>query len=99
MSSIVAVHGLNGDRIKTWTSQEQGICWLKHPKLLPKYLKRARILTWGYNAYATSLMGKNTSSERILQHASTLVAQLDAERGVSGDLVPSSTLAMITIVA
>jgi hypothetical protein len=68
-SSIVAVHGLNGDAMKTWTSGN--ICWLNHPDLLPKYLKRARVLTWGYNANISSLTGKSTSSERILQHAQT----------------------------
>lgn len=80
-SSFVAVHGLNGDAMKTWTSGN--ICWLNHPDLLPKYLKRARVLTWGYNANISSLTGKSTSSERILQHAQTLVAQLHADRNVS----------------
>jgi hypothetical protein len=75
---IVAVHGLNGDAVKTWTSGN--ICWLNHPDLLPKYLKRARVLTWGYNANISSLTGKTTSSERILQHAQTLIAQLHADR-------------------
>ena len=81
-SSIVAVHGLNGDAMKTWTSGN--ICWLNHPDLLPKYLKRARVLTWGYNANISSLAGKSTSSDRILQHAQTLIAQLHADRDVSG---------------
>jgi hypothetical protein len=81
-TSIVAVHGLNGNAIKTWTSDNQKICWLSHRDLLPKYLKSARILTWGYNANIASLMGKTTSSDRILQHAHTLVADLQADREV-----------------
>lgn len=44
-------------------------------------MKNARILTWGYNANVTSLLG-NTSSDRILNHAQTLVAQLEADRSV-----------------
>ncbi|TVY40134.1 Protein SERAC1 [Lachnellula subtilissima] len=81
---IVAVHGLNGDSIKTWTSESEGICWLNHPDFLPKYVNRARVLTWGYNANVSSLNGKTTSSDRILQHAQTLVAQLHADRELEG---------------
>ena len=54
--------------------------WLKD--LLPSNLKNSRILTYGYNANVTAMLGK-TSSDRILQHAQTLVAQLVADREVS----------------
>jgi hypothetical protein len=50
--------------------------------MLPKALKNARILTFGYNANVTSLLG-STSSDRVLQHAQTLVAELVADRAVS----------------
>ena len=50
--------------------------------MLPKVLKKARILTFGYNANVTSLLG-STSSDRVLQHAQNLVAQLEADRAVS----------------
>jgi protein SERAC1 len=56
--------------------------WLKDPSLLPSNLKNSRILTYGYNAMVTAVLGK-TSSDRILQHAHTLVAQLVADREVS----------------
>jgi hypothetical protein len=79
LDSIVAVHGLNGDPYKTWTTKS-GVFWLKD--LLPIDIKNARILTFGYNANTTSFMG-STSSDRILQHAQTLVAQLNADREVS----------------
>ncbi|OXV10808.1 hypothetical protein Egran_01431 [Elaphomyces granulatus] len=79
---IVAVHGLNGDAVKTWTSPSEKICWLNHPNFLPKYIKSARVLVWGYNANISSYAGKSTSSDRILQHAQTLVAQLHADRDV-----------------
>ena len=83
---IVAVHGLNGDAVKSWTSDKLKICWLSHPDLLPKYLKCARVLTWGYNANTASLLGKKTSTDRVLQHAQTLIAHLQADREVRTDL-------------
>jgi len=53
--------------------------WLKDPSLLPSNLKNSRILTYGYDAMVTAVLGK-TSSDRILQHAQTLVAELLADR-------------------
>jgi hypothetical protein len=66
---------------------------LKDPSLLPSNLKNSRILTYGYNATVTAVFGK-TSSDRILQHAHTLVAQLVADREVC--LVGRMELAMVT---
>ena len=79
--SVVAVHGLNGHAIRTWTSETSEKFWLGDEDLLPANLKRARVLTFNYNATVTALFGK-TSSERILQHAHTLVAELVADRDV-----------------
>ncbi|KAF2252190.1 ribonuclease-like protein p/mrp subunit [Trematosphaeria pertusa] len=76
---IVAVHGLNGHRLKTWTTKDTNRFWLGDADLLPSHLKRSRILTFGYDAAVTALLGK-TSSDRILQHAQTLVAELVADR-------------------
>ena len=56
--------------------------WLKDPNLLPFNLKNSRVLTFGYNAVVISMFGK-ASSDRILQHAQTLVAELVADREVS----------------
>ncbi|MCJ1479379.1 hypothetical protein MMC13_008064 [Lambiella insularis] len=78
---IVAVHGLNGHPHRTWTSEQSKKSWLSDPEMLPKVLTNARILTWGYNADVTALLG-GTSSDRILQHAQTLVAQLGADREI-----------------
>ncbi|PGH16457.1 hypothetical protein AJ79_01788 [Helicocarpus griseus UAMH5409] len=75
---IVAVHGLNGDAIKTWTHEADKVCWLSD--LLPTYIKNARVLTWGYNANINTLMGASTSSDRILQHAQTLTEELRSDR-------------------
>ena len=81
-SSIVAVHGLNGHPFRTWTTEKTRKFWLQDNDLLPSNLKRARILTFGYNAAVTAVLGK-TSSDRILQHAQTLIAELVADREVS----------------
>src|SRR6266542_1567182 len=80
LCSIVAVHGLNGDPYKTWTTKS-GTCRFNDSKLIPKAIKNSRILTFGYNANTTSFMG-STSSDRILQHAQTLMGQLEADRAV-----------------
>ncbi|KMP09093.1 TPR repeat:NB-ARC [Coccidioides immitis RMSCC 2394] len=46
--SLLAIHGLNGDPIKTWTHKETGVMWLKD--LLPEAIPNIRIMTFGYNA-------------------------------------------------
>jgi hypothetical protein len=76
------VHGLNGHPSKTWTTEKTKKFWLKDADLLPSNLKSARILTFGYNAAVAALLGR-TSSDRILQHAQTLIAELVADREVS----------------
>lgn len=86
---IVAVHGLYGHALKTWTSKGSTVPWLGDKDMLPKALPNARILTWGYNADVHSFMG-STSSDTILEHAHTLVAQLQADREVWLALVPGT---------
>lgn len=80
--SIVAVHGINGDAHRTWTSTSTQVCWLNDANLLPNYIRDARVLTWGYNASVVSVKARSTSADRILQHAQTLIAQLQADREV-----------------
>ena len=79
--SIVAVHGLYGDALQTWTSDRSKALWLRDAEMLPKAAPNARILTWGYNADVHAFLG-HTSSDRIMQHAHTLVAQLQTDREV-----------------
>ena len=85
--SIIAVHGLNGHPFRTWTTNETKKFWLGDADLLPSHLRRARILTFGYNAAVTALLG-GTSSDRILQHAQTLIAELVADREVRPEIEP-----------
>ncbi|KAL1598071.1 hypothetical protein SLS59_007081 [Nothophoma quercina] len=75
---IVAVHGLNGDREKTWTAGN-GVHWLRD--LLPHDLPRARILSWGYDANTHS--GSRVSCEYLFDHARTLVSDLCLERQIT----------------
>ena len=86
-TSIVAVHGLNGDAFKTWTTNKTNKFWLGDADLLPAHLKRTRILMFSYNASVTALFEK-TSSDQILQHAHTLVAELVAVREVRFPTLP-----------
>ena len=79
--SIVAVHGLGGDPQKTWTAKDKKTSWLQDPMMLPQALPQARVLTWGYDADVFDVMG-GTSSDRVLQHAQTLISQLHADRSV-----------------
>ncbi|RYC81882.1 hypothetical protein BFJ63_vAg15229 [Fusarium oxysporum f. sp. narcissi] len=72
---IVAIHGLNGHREKTWTA-ENGVHWLRD--LLPGDVPRARILSWGYDANTHAASG--TSSLFLYDHARTLVSDLNAAR-------------------
>jgi len=75
--SIVAVHGLHDDHISAWLDTSSGVVWLRD--LLPQYIPSARILTYGFSPDVDSSHAVR-SSERILQHAQTLVAELEADR-------------------
>ncbi|KAL8389270.1 hypothetical protein RB599_011058 [Gaeumannomyces hyphopodioides] len=77
---ICFVHGLTGDRESTWTAAGHDEPWPK--TLLPLRLK-ARILTYGYDAY---VMRKSVaSSNRLIDHATNLLHDLAADRAGTGD--------------
>ena len=74
-NSIVFVHGLNGNSIKSWTSTGQkSPCWPKD--FLPKRFPFARIMTFGYAANVVS----DTSEGRIATFAENLLGALYGER-------------------
>ncbi|KAH0537362.1 hypothetical protein FGG08_005841 [Glutinoglossum americanum] len=74
---IVAIHGLYQGQTETWTDPETRTFWLRD--LLPNLLPKARIMTYGYKADALYSAGEG-SSDRILPHALTLIADLYADR-------------------
>ena len=76
---ICFVHGLTGDRDTTWTVREGAAAW--PPNLLPTYLPKARLLTFGYDAY---VVRKKTvaSGNRLRNHATNLLADLANERAL-----------------
>ena len=77
MSSIVAIHGLYERALETWTDSETGLLWLRD--LFPHRRCRARILVYGYKAETLASPGEG-SADRILPHATSLIAELCADR-------------------
>lgn len=73
---ICFVHGLTGDRIRTWTAEGQTEPWPK--TLLPPLLGKARILTYGYDAYV--LRTSVASTDRLIDHATNLLNDLTTDR-------------------
>ncbi|KAK4039275.1 ankyrin repeat domain-containing protein 17 [Parachaetomium inaequale] len=73
---ICFVHGLTGDRESTWTADGQSAPWPK--TILPTELDKARILTYGYDAYIVrkGVVGAN----RLIDHATNLLHDLTADR-------------------
>ncbi|KND86275.1 Protein SERAC1 [Tolypocladium ophioglossoides CBS 100239] len=73
---ICFVHGLTGDRDSTWTAEGQSTPW-PEAILAPK-LKKARILTYGYDSYVVrrSVAGIN----RLIDHATNLLHDLTTDR-------------------
>ena len=72
--SIVAVHGLNGHREKTW--MVDNVNWLRD--FLPLQIPDARILSWGYDV--TTHSTSPISHQYLYDHATTLVSDLCLER-------------------
>ncbi len=73
-ASIVAVHGLDGHREKTWTVNN--VNWLRD--FLPSDIPNAHILTWGYDANTHSIFA--ISGQYLYDHAKTLVSDLCLKR-------------------
>ncbi|KFA76937.1 hypothetical protein S40288_10344, partial [Stachybotrys chartarum IBT 40288] len=72
---IVAVHGLNGHRQKTWTATNN-VHWLRD--LLPHDLPRARIMSWGYDANTHD--SSRVSCQYLYDYARNLVSDLCLKR-------------------
>jgi hypothetical protein len=73
---VCFVHGLTGNRESTWTFDGQAQPWPKI--LLPNDLSKARLLSWGYDAYfiRTTTAGTN----RLVDHAVNMLHDLTTDR-------------------
>ena len=69
------MHGLNGHKIKSWTS-DNGKLWLRD--FLPERIPNVRVFTYGYDANTHSAEG--TSIQYIQDFARSLVSELDLKR-------------------
>jgi len=78
---IIFLHGLTGDREKTWTHQGNETSWPQ--TLLPTKIPQARILTFGYDAYITHFQDI-VSKNRIGDHAKTFLKELANKRHLDG---------------
>ncbi|KAF2475988.1 uncharacterized protein BDR25DRAFT_278738 [Lindgomyces ingoldianus] len=74
---IVFVHGLTGDREKTWTAKNAPAPWPQ--SLLPSKVPNARVLTFGYDAYVVDWKGV-VSKSRIGNHAMNLLTSVATYR-------------------
>ncbi|RDW82157.1 hypothetical protein BP6252_03269 [Coleophoma cylindrospora] len=70
---IVLIHGLTGDREKTWTAKNADFPWPQ--SLLPSKVPNARILTFGYDAYVADWRGV-VSQNTIGNHAMNLLTSV-----------------------
>ncbi|VUC35723.1 unnamed protein product [Clonostachys rosea] len=73
---VCFVHGLSGNRDSTWTPRGESAPWPE--TLLPSRLSKARIITYGYDAYITQ--SPVASSNRLIDHAINLLADLTTNR-------------------
>ncbi|KAM5447020.1 hypothetical protein MaudCBS49596_006201 [Microsporum audouinii] len=77
MVDIIFVHGLNGDCIETWKHGDAEVPWIMDKSFLGDDLyKRARIMTFGYNANVF----KNVTTSRVIDHANKLLEDLCGRR-------------------
>ncbi|KAF8530241.1 hypothetical protein BU17DRAFT_60003 [Hysterangium stoloniferum] len=70
---IVAIHGLDGHREKSWTADNEKL-WLRD--FLPQAIPGARILSYGYDAYTENSLCEQT----LYGHAQDFLARLGMSR-------------------
>ncbi|KAG0124311.1 Alpha/Beta hydrolase protein [Tuber indicum] len=74
---IVALHGLGGDRFRTWT-HDSGACWIRD--FLPEQIPGARIMTFGYNsgvAFSQNVAGISVFANDLLDRLKGLRRHID----------------------
>ena len=76
--SILFIHGIAGDREKSWRTKESTpTLWPQ--SLLPVKIPNARVLTFGYDAHVADWRGM-VSKNRIGNHAMNLLTTLATYR-------------------
>ncbi|KAF8515996.1 hypothetical protein BU17DRAFT_51232 [Hysterangium stoloniferum] len=73
--SVVAIHGLDGHRERTWTAGN-GTLWLRD--LLPHKLPHARIIVYGYDACTE--VGPLGMRQTLFDHGENFIARLALRR-------------------
>ena len=73
---IVAIHGLNGHYLKTWTDEKTNVNWLKD---IPEIVPAARIMSFWYN----SILQFSKSTSDIFTFGQQLLESLIAERNTT----------------
>ncbi|KAK2735765.1 hypothetical protein FQN57_001145 [Myotisia sp. PD_48] len=75
--SVIIVHGLTGDREKSWAAGNTTLPWPQ--VLLPAKIPNVRVLTFGYDAQVAELKGL-VSQSRIENHAMNLLTAVAGYR-------------------
>lgn len=93
ITSIIALHGLNGHAYNTWVYHNVGppdteAMWLRD--FLPENTPSARIMVYGYNS---ALLGSNTSVSGIKDFAYDLLQRILDERTTDKVAVAASVAA------
>jgi hypothetical protein len=82
---IIFIHGLRGDAYETWLEEKSGTYWPK--ALLCQDVPDARVMSYGYDASVTKLVGP-VSQNRLADHAENLLGDLanvrDKDESVCG---------------
>ncbi|KAK1989533.1 hypothetical protein LZ30DRAFT_576096 [Colletotrichum cereale] len=72
---VVAIHGLNGHFLRTWTDEETDINWLA--EFIPRIMPASRVMSFSYNS--TLQFSKSTSD--LFVFADQLLENVLAKRG------------------
>jgi|SRR5579871_2324003 len=92
-NSIVAVHGLDGDREKSWTA-DNGVLWLQ--ALLPKEIPAARVLTYGYDSRTRS--SEHLTRQTLYGHSESLISALSLYRRKTKASAPVITVVRLLLI-
>jgi hypothetical protein len=64
------VHGLDGERVESWTEQYSKQCWLRDPRFLPSHIPNSRVITFGYKVDTVS---ENDGIGTVSDHGQKLI--------------------------